>query len=176
MQSTFLTEDEITKGLHILVVIVNAAVGVAQLFQWLLQELNNNNNNDTLFYVISAIHRYRSGIGHVIILVWEDPGTVAILGMQVNSHWHIHPGKFIPFQNPSLPLPVQIRVFRPVSLIFSDFDGKPEFNFRLHWKTHELKFKTKFPEIVLRLQLTAKPQTTPAYCVLMGKVSDSFCS
>lgn len=83
-----------------------------------------------MFYVISAIHRYRSGVGRVIILVWEDPGTVAVLVMQVNSHRHVHPGIFIPFQNPSLP--VQIRVFRPLSLIFSDFDRKPELDFRFH--------------------------------------------
>lgn len=86
-QSTFLIEDEITKGLHILVMLLNAAVGVAQLLWRLLQELNNNNNNDdSLFCEVSAIHRYRSGIGHVIILVWEDPGTVVIPVMQVNSH------------------------------------------------------------------------------------------
>lgn len=144
-QSTFLIEDEITKGLHILVMLLNAAVGVAHLLWWLLQELNNNNNDDdSLFCEVSAIHRYRSGIGHVIILVWEDPGTVAIPVMQVNSHWHAHPGKFTLFQTPSLP--VQIRVFRPGSLISSDFDEKPEFNFRLHWKAHKIIFKTKFPE------------------------------
>lgn len=80
-----------------------------------------------MFYVISTIHRYRSGTGHVVIHVWEDPGTAAILVMQVK---HTHPGKFILFQTPSLPL--QIRVFRPGSLIFSDLDQKPEFNFRLH--------------------------------------------
>lgn len=52
----------------------------------IVTRINNNNNDDSLFYVIPAILRYKSGIGHVVILVWEDPGTVAILVMQVNSH------------------------------------------------------------------------------------------
>lgn len=108
-QSTFLTEDEITKGLHILVVIFNADVGVTQLLWWFLEELNNNNNNNATFFSATySIHRYRSGIGHVITLIWEDPSTVAILVMQVSSHLHIHPKKFTPLQNPSLAPSMQI--------------------------------------------------------------------
>lgn len=126
----------------------------------------------TSFYAVSAFHRYRSVIGHVIVPVWEDPGAVAILVMQVNCHWHICPGKFILFQN--LSLPVQITVFGPVSLILSDFGGEPDFNFRLHWKAHELRFKTKFPETVLGLQLIAKPQTTSAYCLFVQRFQTLF--
>lgn len=128
-QSTFLTEDEITKGLHILVVIFNAAVGVTQLLRQLLEELNNN-NKATFFCAIYSMHRYRSGIGHVIILIWEDPGTVAILVMQDSSHLHIHPQKFTPLQNPSLAPSVQIGFFTSMSSISLDADGKLECNIR----------------------------------------------